>query len=224
MWITSGTQADWLCLLCRTSDEGGYRGMSQIVVPTDVAGFSVSRKLDKLGMRSSDTAELVFDDVRVPVGQHHRRGRPGLPAADGPVPERADDRGLPDGRRGGAGPGAHRSTYLKERQAFGAPLIANQSPPVRAGRHRGRARPDPPLQLGRGRRLRRTARTSPVMPPSPSSRRAGSPARMADVCLQFHGGMGYMEENWTARFFRDTRLLVDRRRRGRGHACARSPA
>ena len=67
MWITNGTQADWLCLLCRTSDEGGYRGMSQVVVPTDVPGFSVSRKLDKLGMRASDTAELVFEDLRVPV-------------------------------------------------------------------------------------------------------------------------------------------------------------
>ncbi|MFM7068935.1 MAG: acyl-CoA dehydrogenase family protein, partial [Actinomycetes bacterium] len=67
MWITNGTQADWLCLLCRTSDEGGYRGMSQIIVPTSTPGFSVSRKLDKLGMRASDTAELVFEDVRVPV-------------------------------------------------------------------------------------------------------------------------------------------------------------
>src|SRR5690606_29938345 len=66
-FITSGTQADWLCLLARTSDEGGSRGMSQIVVPTDAPGFSVSRKLDKLGMRSSDTAELVFEDLRVPV-------------------------------------------------------------------------------------------------------------------------------------------------------------
>src|SRR2546425_6182186 len=67
LYITNGTQADWLCLLARTSDEGGYRGMSQIVVPTDVSGFSVSRKLQKLGNWSSDTAELSFDDARVPV-------------------------------------------------------------------------------------------------------------------------------------------------------------
>ncbi len=72
LYITNGTQADWLCLLARTSDpddtEGGrYRGMSQIVVPTATAGFSVSRKLDKLGNRSSDTAELSLVDVRVPV-------------------------------------------------------------------------------------------------------------------------------------------------------------
>ncbi|MFE4720984.1 acyl-CoA dehydrogenase family protein, partial [Streptomyces sp. NPDC056728] len=67
LYITNGVQADWLCLLARTSGEGGYRGMSQIVVPTDTPGVTVSRKLDKLGNRSSDTAELVFQDVRVPV-------------------------------------------------------------------------------------------------------------------------------------------------------------
>ena len=67
LFITNGTQADWLCLLARTSDEGGYRGMSQIVVPTDTPGFSVSRKLNKMGNWSSDTAELSFVDMRVPV-------------------------------------------------------------------------------------------------------------------------------------------------------------
>ena len=46
-----------------------------IVVPTDTPGFSVGRKIEKMGNRSSDTAELVFDDVRVPVVQHHRRDR-----------------------------------------------------------------------------------------------------------------------------------------------------
>src|SRR4051794_14699724 len=67
LYITNGTQADWLCLLARTSDAGGHRGMSQIIVPTDTPGFSVSRKLDKLGNRASDTAELSFVDMRVPV-------------------------------------------------------------------------------------------------------------------------------------------------------------
>ena len=67
MWITNSVQADWLCLLARTSDEGGYAGMSQIIVPTSAVGFSVSKKLDKLGMRASDTALLSFDDCRVPV-------------------------------------------------------------------------------------------------------------------------------------------------------------
>lgn len=67
LYITNGTQADWICLLARTSDEPGARGFSQIVVPTDLPGFTVSRKLDKLGMRCSDTAELAFTDLRVPI-------------------------------------------------------------------------------------------------------------------------------------------------------------
>src|SRR6266581_4627283 len=45
LYITNGVQADWLCLLVRTSDEGGYRGMSQVVFPTSTPGFSVSRDL-----------------------------------------------------------------------------------------------------------------------------------------------------------------------------------
>ncbi len=52
LYITNGTQADWLCLLARTSAEDGYQGMSQILFPTSTPGFSVSRKLRKLGNNS----------------------------------------------------------------------------------------------------------------------------------------------------------------------------
>ncbi|MDQ7035566.1 MAG: acyl-CoA dehydrogenase family protein, partial [Anaerolineae bacterium] len=67
MYITNGTQADWLCLLARTSDDDNYKGMSLIIVPTDTRGFNVSRKLKKLGQHSSDTAFLSFEDMRVPI-------------------------------------------------------------------------------------------------------------------------------------------------------------
>jgi citronellyl-CoA dehydrogenase len=66
LYITNGTQADWVCLLARTSDEGDFRGMSLIIVPTKTPGFSVSRKLRKLGNHSSDTAELMLDNAHVP--------------------------------------------------------------------------------------------------------------------------------------------------------------
>ena len=66
-FITNGTKADFLTLLARTSDEPGYHSYSLFVVPTDLPGFSISRKLDKLGMRSSDTAELFFDNLRIPA-------------------------------------------------------------------------------------------------------------------------------------------------------------
>ena len=67
IFITNGTQADFLTLLAKTSDDAGYQSFSLFVVPTSLPGFSVSRKLDKLGLRSSDTAELFFDGVRVPA-------------------------------------------------------------------------------------------------------------------------------------------------------------
>lgn len=67
MFITNGPRADFITLVARTSDEPGYRGISLFLVELDRPGVSVGRKLDKVGMRSSDTAELIFDDVRVPA-------------------------------------------------------------------------------------------------------------------------------------------------------------
>ncbi|WP_025898811.1 acyl-CoA dehydrogenase family protein [Sneathiella glossodoripedis] len=68
MWITNGVQGDWICLLCNTSDDRNiHRNKSLIIVPLKSKGVSVSRKLDKLGLVSSDTAELFFDNVRVPL-------------------------------------------------------------------------------------------------------------------------------------------------------------
>lgn len=67
MWITNGVQGDWICLLCNTGTEGApHRNKSLIVVPLDTPGVTLGKKLDKVGYRSSDTALLFFDDVRVP--------------------------------------------------------------------------------------------------------------------------------------------------------------
>jgi citronellyl-CoA dehydrogenase len=67
MYITNGTQADFYTLLARTSDDPGYHSFSLIVVPSDLPGVQVSRKLETLGVRISDTAELFFDNVKVPA-------------------------------------------------------------------------------------------------------------------------------------------------------------
>ncbi|MGC5340801.1 acyl-CoA dehydrogenase family protein, partial [Escherichia coli] len=66
MWITNGTQADWICLLANTGDGPVHRNKSLICVPMKAKGVTVARKLDKMGMRSSDTAQIFFDNVRVP--------------------------------------------------------------------------------------------------------------------------------------------------------------
>lgn len=73
MWITNGCHADWACVLANTAAEGGpHRNKSLIVVPLDAKGVSRSGPLVKHGLRASDTAQIFFDDVRVPV--RHRIG------------------------------------------------------------------------------------------------------------------------------------------------------
>jgi citronellyl-CoA dehydrogenase len=204
LYITSGTQADWMCLLARTSDDGGSRGMSQILVPTDVPGFSVSRKLDKLGMRSSDTAEIVFDDVRVPLANTIGTEGRGFQQQ---MQQFQDERMIAAYQMVGAMEGALAKTrdYLLERKAFGQPLLANQhlayeladlASEVEVLKHFNYAAADAATA---GEDITRFATIAKL--------RAGRLARrVADICLQFHGGIGYMEETWTARFFRDTRL------------------
>ena len=76
MWTTNGTQADWMCLLANTGEGPVHRNKSLICVPMKTRGVNVARKLDKLGMRASDTAQIFFDGVRVP--QSYRIGEEGM--------------------------------------------------------------------------------------------------------------------------------------------------
>ncbi len=66
MWITSGAQADWICLLANTNDGPVHKNKSLICVPMDTKGVTVAKKIDKVGNWSSDTAQLFFEDVVVP--------------------------------------------------------------------------------------------------------------------------------------------------------------
>lgn len=204
MWITNSLQADWLCLLARTSDDGGYSGMSQIIVPTETEGFSVSKKLDKLGMRASDTGLLSFDDCRVPVSNTIGEiGRGFQQQMSQFVVERmwaayscigACELAL-----------ERTAEYLRERHAFGKPLLANQhlqftlaelSAELDLLRSYNYSIAD---KYQRGIDTTREATIAKLT--------AGRLVRkVADACLQYHGGMGYVEETWTARFFRDNRL------------------
>ena len=205
LYITNGTQADWLCLLARTSDEGGYRGMSQILFPTDTPGFSVSRKLRKLGNRSSDTAELSFVDARVPVANTIGVAGRGFQQQ---MAQFQNERMIAAYTAVGGMDGALRRTadYLRERQAFGQPLLANQylqfrlaelSADVDVLRHYNYACAEAYL---RGEDTTRFASIAKL--------KAGRLQReIADACIQFHGGVGYMEETWVSRYFRDGRSL-----------------
>lgn len=205
LYITNGVQADWLCLLARTSDEGGARGMSQIVVPCATSGLTVSRKLDKLGMRSSDTAELSLVDVRVPVA--NTIGLEGRGFAQ-QMEQFQHERLIAAYQALGQLDTALERTiaYVNERKAFGstlgdqqhvAYLLAELGAERDALRHHCYAAAE---QVAAGVDATRAATVAKLL--------AGRLVRRtADTCLQLHGGVGYMEETWTARFFRDTRLL-----------------
>ncbi|MET0159180.1 MAG: acyl-CoA dehydrogenase family protein, partial [Acidimicrobiales bacterium] len=204
LYITNGAQADWVCVLARTADEGGSAGISQIIVPTDTPGFSVSRTLAKLGMRSSDTAELVFDGVRVPAGNLIGDEGRGFQQQ---MEQFQQERMIACYQAVGSMEQAMARTreYLGDRQAFGGPLYGNHylaytmaelSAEVDLLKHYNHACAEAFIagvdtkkmvavaKLTTGRLLR----------------------KVADLCLQYHGGLGYMEEHWTARYLRDQRL------------------
>lgn len=204
LYITNGTQADWLCLLARTSDEGGHRGMSQIIVETSAPGFSVSRKLDKLGNRSSDTAELFLEDVRVPVANTIGEVGRGFQQqmAQFVIERMFGAYGVVGSCRWAL---ERTREYVLQRQAFGKPLAANQYLAFRLSELSAQVDllQSHNLQTAQayeaGEDITRQATVAKLM--------AGRLSReVADTCLQFYGGMGYMEETWTARFFRDSRL------------------
>jgi citronellyl-CoA dehydrogenase len=204
MFITNGTQADWLCLLAKTSDEGGHHGMSLIVVPTATDGLDVSRKLEKLGMWSSDTAELSLRDVRVPLS--NTIGEVGRGFQQQMVQFQAE-RLITVYRHIGSIDQALRRTrdYLNDRKAFGQPLLANQH--LQFVLAELSARHDmlkhyayaAAAVVSAGEDATRFATIAKLMG-------ARLQREVADTCLQFHGGIGYMAEHWTSRFYRDTRL------------------
>lgn len=204
MYITNGLQADWLCLLARTSDEGGYAGMSQIVVPTDVAGFEVSRKLDKLGMRASDTGLLTFTDMAVPVSNTIGAAGKGFQQQ---MSQFVVERMWAAYSTVGSCERALERTagYLRERKVFGKPLLGHQYVSFRLAELA--AELDLLRQYNYATAEAYMRGEDPTRFATIAKLKSGRLTReVADWVMQFHGGIGYMEETWTARFFRDSRL------------------
>lgn len=204
-WITNGAQAHWISLLARTGDGPGARGLSQFVVPTDTPGFRVVQRLDKLGGRAIDTSELAFDDCRVPldhlIGAQGRGFQQQMASFDR---ERMVAVYLAVGEMTGA---LERTrAYLHEREVYGRRLIESQHIQFRLAdlgaqvdllRRYSHCYAD---ELRRGGDTRRLAAVAKLT--------AGRLARqVSDTCLQFHGGLGYLDDGWVARYYRDCRQL-----------------
>ena len=204
MWTTNGTQADWMCLLANTGDGPVHKNKSLICVPMRSPGVRVARKLDKLGMRSSDTAQIFFDDVRVP--QRNRIGKEGegftyqmlqfqeerlWSAAAG---LRAKERVIAD-----------TIAYTAQRTAFGQPILDNQVVHFRLAELRTEVEMLRALTYRAAELMLRGEDVT--MLASMAKLKSGRLSReIADACLQYYGGMGFMNESNVSRAYRDTRL------------------
>ncbi|MCZ7653897.1 MAG: acyl-CoA dehydrogenase family protein [Rhodocyclaceae bacterium] len=203
MWITSGTQSDWICLLANTSEGAPHKNKTLICVPMKAKGVSVAKKLKKHGMWSSDTAQLYFDEVRVP--QRYRIGEEGMgftyqmqqfqeerlfAAAQWTVLDRILRETI---------------AYTRERQAFGQSILDNQYVHFRLAEMRTEVEALRALVHDAAARL--VAGEDVTLLASMAKLKAGRLGReVADGCLQFWGGMGYMWESNVSRALRDIRL------------------
>jgi acyl-CoA dehydrogenase len=190
----------------RPSGGKRHRGISMFLVERSTPGFSVSRKLDKMGNRASDTAELAFQDMRVPAG--NLLGREGGGFYE--VMRIFQRERLVAGLHAVAGCGrALEDTiaFVQQRQAFGGPLSEKQ-----VVRHR---LADLATLIEAGRWLTYAAclkfrdREDAVKEISMVKLFTAEMAqKVAYECVQLHGGYGYMREYPIERFFRDIRLMT----------------
>ncbi|HLU65218.1 MAG TPA: acyl-CoA dehydrogenase family protein [Kofleriaceae bacterium] len=213
-YITNGTRASFITLLCKTDPEAGYGGISILLFPTDTKGFSVAKKLKKIGNHASDTAELVFEDCRVPA--RYLLGEEGkgfyylmqnfqterLIAAVGAVAgsQAALDRSV---------------QYARDRVAFGKPILKREVwqhrlvdlyTEVEAARQLTYHAVD---CYNHERYVQRTQLSFDTVKKVSMAKLyvAEVADKVMDECLQLHGGMGYIEETFIARAWRDQRLL-----------------
>lgn len=205
MWITNSPSADFICLLANTSDGKPHSNKSLIMVPMNTKGVSVSPHLDKLGMRSSETAQVFFDNVRVP--QRYRIGGEGT----GFMMQMLQ---FQEERLFGAAnmlKGLERCVdttieYCKERKTFGQALIDNQVIHFRLAELQSE------IEALRALIYQATelyvAGKDVTKLASMAKLKAGRLGReVSDACLQYWGGMGFMWDNPVSRAYRDVRLV-----------------
>jgi citronellyl-CoA dehydrogenase len=210
MWITNGTQADFMCMLANTSEGKPHQNKSLIVVPMDAKGITIARKLDKMGMRSSDTAQIFFEDVRVP--RTHLIGQVEGMGFMQQMSQFQDERIWGAANMVASLDEALKVTveYVKDRKTFGQPLINNQYIHFKLA--------ELSTELEALRSLTYRAAEMKIQNDNPFDMevvRLASMAKLkggrlgrelADWCLQFHGGMGYMMDTRINRVYRDVRL------------------
>ena len=204
MWITNGMQADWCCLLANTGEGPVHKNKSLIVVPLDAPGVT-RQKIHKIGMDSSDTAQLFFDGVRVP--QRHLIGQEGMGFMFQMMQFQEE-------RLWGAASSLRNLDllidqtidYTRQRHAFGKPLLDNQVVHYRLAELRTE------VELLRSLTYRAVDQyvggQDAAKLASMVKLKCGRLIReVADSCLQYWGGMGFTRDNPISQAYRDGRLV-----------------
>ncbi|MEW6634546.1 MAG: acyl-CoA dehydrogenase family protein [Pseudomonadota bacterium] len=205
-FITNGQLANLIIVVTKTDPEKGAKGTSLIVVETDDAeGFERGRNLDKIGLKSNDTSELFFNDVRVPTSNllGHEEGK-GFVQLMQQLPQERLQIGT------GAIAMIERALaitidYVKERKAFGKPIIDFQNTQFKLAELKTEA------TIGRVFYNDCVARhvdggLDPVTASMAKYWLSDLQGKVVDECLQLHGGYGYMNEYPIARMYRDARV------------------
>jgi citronellyl-CoA dehydrogenase len=208
MWITNGLKADWCCLLANTSEVSAstpaHKNKSLIVVPMDAPGIT-KQKIRKIGMDSSDTAQLFFDNVRVP--RRHVIGQEGLGFTFQMLQFQEE-------RLYGAA-GTLRSLdrlidqtieYTRQRKAFGKSILDNQVVHYRLAELRTEVEALRALTY-RAVELYVSGKDVTKLA-SMAKLKCGRLSReVTDSCLQYWGGMGFTWDNPISQAYRDSRLI-----------------
>jgi citronellyl-CoA dehydrogenase len=204
MWITNSLQADWVCLLANTSDGAAHKNKSLIVVPMKTPGITVAKKIRKIGMMSSDTGLIHFDDVRVP--QTNRIGEEGM-GFTYQMMQFQEERlwAAANAIQGLLNCISQTADYARERQIFGQSVLDNQVV------HFKLAELKTEVEALRGLTYMATeqyiAGKDVTEWASMAKLKAGRLLRsVPDACLQFWGGLGYTWDNPVSRLYRDGRL------------------
>jgi citronellyl-CoA dehydrogenase len=204
IYITNAAIADWMCVLVVNDPEAGYGGFSQVIVPTDSPGFSY-QLLDKIGNRGSDTGQLFFEDVRVPIA--YTIGEVGR-GFQQQMQQFQDERLIACIM---ANAGAEllwetTKSYCEERILFGKPLSKMQVTQFKFV--------EMMTQIAAAKELtyacvrKRLANQDATREISMAKLFSGRMSRfVSDECLQLHGGYGYMRESAAGRSFVDSRLI-----------------